>query len=128
MFRIRDVFIRIRIRGSLHLHQSSKITSYWYKLLKRQTTVEIKVVHKFFCFLSRVADPDPSGSGLDPDSIGSVDPDPDSECGSRRAKKVHKSKFFFLKFMFSSVGWPLLIAEGFFCNFDVLYGGLIGKL
>jgi hypothetical protein len=31
--------------------------------------------------------------------------------------------------MFFSVGWPLLRAEGFFCNLDVLYGGLgIGKL
>ncbi len=31
--------------------------------------------------------------------------------------------------MFWSVGWPLLRAEGFFCNFDILYGGLvIGKL
>jgi hypothetical protein len=29
-----------------------------------------------------------SGSGLDPDSIGSVDPDPDSESGSRRANSV----------------------------------------
>jgi hypothetical protein len=26
--------------------------------------------------------------------------------------------------MFLSVGWPLLRAEGFFFNFDVLYGGL----
>jgi hypothetical protein len=31
--------------------------------------------------------------------------------------------------MFGSDGWPLLRAEGFFCNLDVLYGGLgIGKL
>jgi hypothetical protein len=40
------------------------------------------------------------GSGLDPDSIGSVDPDPDSEsrsgCGSRRAKMTHKSRKFFM--------------------------------
>jgi hypothetical protein len=34
---------------------------------------------------SRVADPDP-------DSIGSVDTDPDSESGSRRAKMTHKSR------------------------------------
>jgi hypothetical protein len=35
----------------------------------------------------------------------------------------------FFKFMFWSVGWPLLRAEGFFCNLDILYGGLgIGKL
>jgi hypothetical protein len=42
---------------------------------------------------------------------------------------THKRKFFYLKFMFGSVGWPLLRAEDFFCNLDVLYGGLgIGKL
>ncbi len=37
------------------------------------------------------------GSGLDPDSIGPVDPDPDSESGSgsRRAKMTHKSRKFF---------------------------------
>jgi hypothetical protein len=37
-----------------------------------------------------------SGSGLDPDSIGPVDPDPDpdseSGSGSRRAKMTHKSR------------------------------------
>jgi hypothetical protein len=26
--------------------------------------------------------------------------------------------------MFWNVGWPLLKAEGFFCNLDILYGGL----
>jgi hypothetical protein len=36
-----------------------------------------------------------SGSGLDPDSIGPVDPDPDSGSGSRRAKMTHKSRKFF---------------------------------
>jgi hypothetical protein len=36
-----------------------------------------------------------SGSGLDPDSIGPVDPDPDS--GSRRAKITHKSRKKFVK-------------------------------
>ncbi len=31
--------------------------------------------------------------------------------------------------MFSSVGWPILRAEGFFYNLDILYKGLgIGKL
>ncbi len=31
--------------------------------------------------------------------------------------------------MFRSVGWPLLWAPGFFCNLDILYGGLgIGKV
>ncbi len=40
-----------------------------------------------------------SGSGLDPDSIGSVDPDPDSESGSgsRGAKMTHKSRQKFVK-------------------------------
>jgi hypothetical protein len=41
-----------------------------------------------------------SGSGLDPDSIESVDPDPDSESGYRRAKITHKSRKKFKKFMF----------------------------
>jgi hypothetical protein len=36
-----------------------------------------------------------SGSGLDPDSIGSVGPDPDSESGSRRAKMTLKSRKVF---------------------------------
>jgi hypothetical protein len=61
----------------------------------------------------RLMDPNPdpggqscgSGSGLDPDSIGSVDPDsirsvdPDSESGSgsRRAKMTHKSRKKFVK-------------------------------
>ncbi len=51
-----------------------------------------------------------------------------SGSGSRREKWPTKVEFF-LKFMFCSVGWSLLRAEGFFCNLDVLYGGLgIGKL
>jgi hypothetical protein len=33
-----------------------------------------------------------SGSGLNPYSIGPVDPDPYSESGSRRAKMTHKSE------------------------------------
>ncbi len=35
--------------------------------------------------------PSGSGSGLDPDSMGSLDPypDPDSRSGSRRAKMTH---------------------------------------
>ncbi len=32
------------------------------------------------------------GSGLDPDPIGSVDPDSESGSGSRRAKMAHKSR------------------------------------
>jgi hypothetical protein len=64
-----------------------------------------------------------SGFQIRIDLIGSVDPDPDSESGSRRAKMTNKSRKN-LKFMFLSVGWPLLRAEGVFCNLDVLYGGL----
>jgi hypothetical protein len=43
-----------------------------------------------------------SGSGLDPNSIGSVDPDPDSVSGSgsRRAKITHRSRKIFKNFMF----------------------------
>ena len=73
-----------------------------------------------------------SGSGLDPDSIRSVDlyPDPDSESGSgpRREKITHKKEEE-KNFMFSSAWCSLVRAEGFFCSFDVLYGRLgIGKL
>ncbi len=56
----------------------------------------------------------------------------ESGSGSRRAKMTHKrdkSRIFFEKFTFWSDGWPLLRAEGFFCNLDFLYGGLgIGTL
>jgi hypothetical protein len=42
--------------------------------------------------IGRVSDLNP-----DPDSIGPVDPDPDSESGSRRAKLTHKSRKKFVK-------------------------------
>ncbi len=55
--------------------------------------------------------------------IRNPDPDP------RGQKWPPKVEFFFEKYMFWSVGWPLLRAEGFFCNLDFLYGGLrIGEL
>jgi hypothetical protein len=42
---------------------------------------------------------------------------------------THKSREKILRVHVLSVGWPLLRAEGFFCNLDVLYVGLgIGKL
>ncbi len=74
-----------------------------------------------------------SGSGLDPDSIGSVDPDPDpyskSGSGSRRAKITHKSRIVLKSTCFEVLDGLPLRAEGFFCNLDFLYGGLgIGKL
>jgi hypothetical protein len=48
-----------------------------------------------------------------------VDPDPDPG-GQKLPTKVEN----FLKVHVLSVGWPLLRYEGFFCNLDVLYGGL----
>ncbi len=52
--------------------------------------------------------------------------DPYSESGSwtRRVKMTHKSRKKLRNFMFWSAGCSLLRAEGFFCNLDVLYGGL----
>ncbi len=48
---------------------------------------------------------------------------------SRRAKMAHKNRKKYIIFMFWSAGWSLLRADGFFCNLDVLYGGLgISKL
>jgi hypothetical protein len=41
-----------------------------------------------------------SGSRLDPDSVGSVDPDSESVSGSRRAKMAHKSRKIIEKFIF----------------------------
>jgi hypothetical protein len=38
-----------------------------------------------------------SGSRLDPNLIGPLDPDPESGSGSRRAKMTHKVENFFLK-------------------------------
>ncbi len=67
------------------------------------------------------------GSGLDPDSIRSVDPYPES--GSRRAKILTKIEKNWEISCFVSAGCSLLRAEGFFCSMDVLYGSLrIGKL
>ncbi len=89
------------------------------------------------CSWFKITDPQISirnqgfGSGLDPYSIGPVDPDPYSESGSgsRRAKMTHKSRKKLVKVYVLSVGWPLLWAAGFFCNLDILYGGLgISKL
>jgi hypothetical protein len=49
--------------------------------------------------------------------------------GSRRPKMAHKHSKKLRNFMVWSTGCSLLRAEGFFCNLDVLYGGLaIGKL
>jgi hypothetical protein len=55
-------------------------------------SIVVIVVTLFFCSYQGCG----SGSGLDPDSIGSVDPDPYSESGSgsMRAKMTHKSRKF----------------------------------
>jgi hypothetical protein len=68
---------------------------------------------------------------LDPDSIGPVDPDSESGSGSRRVKMTQKSRKKFKNFMFEVLPGrcSLLRAEGFFCNFYVLYRDLgIDKL
>ncbi len=69
-----------------------------------------------------VADPDPYWIRIP------SDPDPYSKSGSgsRRARMTHKSRKLFRNSNFWSAGWSLLKAEGFFCNLDVLYGGLKG--
>jgi hypothetical protein len=55
------------------------------------TCERIKLVF-FHSFLQGCGSGTGSGSVLDPYSIGSVDPDPYSESGSRRAKITHKSR------------------------------------
>ncbi len=62
----------------------------------------------------------------DPDSIRSVDQDPDleSESGSRREKITHKNRKKLGNFMLLSAGCSLFRAEGYFCSLDVLYRGL----
>ncbi len=66
-----------------------------------------------------------SGSRLDPDSMGSLDPYPDS-----RGQKWHRKKRKqLIHFIFWSAGCSLFRAESFFWSSDVLYGGLrISKL
>jgi hypothetical protein len=60
-----------------------------------------------------------SGSGLDPDSMGSLDPypDPDCESGWRRAKMTHKHRKKLINFM--DAGCSLLRAEGFSSSLDI---------
>ncbi len=67
-----------------------------------------------------------SGSVVDPDSVGSLDPYPvtDSQSGSRRAKKTHKHRRKLIKFMFWSAGCSLSRADGFSLSLDILYGGI----
>jgi hypothetical protein len=71
----------------------------------------------------RVVDPDPDWIRIQSGlwiriRIRNPDPDPG---GQKWPTKVEKN---LLKFMFWSVGRPLLRAEGFFYNLDILYGGL----
>ncbi len=67
-----------------------------------------------------------SGSELDPNSMGSLDPYPDSQpgSGSRRAKMTHKSRKNLEISCFEVLDVPRLRPEAFFCSLDVLYGGL----
>ncbi len=68
------------------------------QLIPLNIIINLVVVFMSFTFLVRqdAMQGFGSGSGLDPDSIGPVDPDPDSESGSgsgsRRAKMTHKSR------------------------------------
>jgi hypothetical protein len=67
----------------------------------------------------------------DPDSMGSLDPELDSQSRSesRRAKMTEKKGKKLINFIFLSARCSLLRAEGFFCRLNVLYGGLgISKL
>jgi hypothetical protein len=62
-----------------------------------------------------------SGSGLDPDSFRSVDPDSESGSRSRRSKMTHKSRKIFNSSCFEVLDDLFLRAEGFVRNLDVLY-------
>jgi hypothetical protein len=50
---------------------------------------------------------------MDTNSMGSLDPDPDSQSGSRREKMTHKNRRKLINFIFLSDGCSLLSAEGF---------------
>ncbi len=58
---------------------------------------------------------------LDPASMGSLDPFPDSQSGSRRAEMTHKNIKMFINFIFESAGCSVLRAEGFSFSFDAFY-------
>ncbi len=49
---------------------------------------------------------------------------PGSGSGFKRAKMTKKHRKESINFIFWSAGCSLLRAKGFFCSFDVLYGGL----
>ncbi len=61
---------------------------------------------------------------MDPDSLGSLYPDPEGKDAIEKYKTVNKFHLFLL-----SAGCSLLRAEGFSSSLDLLYGGLgISKL
>jgi hypothetical protein len=71
---------------------------------------------------------DPETRVSDPDSIRSADADPYSESGSG-SSRGQKLPTKVAKNFEISCSEPLLRAEGFFCNLDVLYGGIgIGNM
>ncbi len=57
-------------------------------------------------------------SGLDPDSIRSVDPDPESGSGFRSAEMTHKNRKILWNFMFWTAGCSLL-REIFFSSVNL---------
>ncbi len=97
-----------------------------FSALGREFVLQLEPDHTIF---HKVPVPYPgtpcgSGSVLDPDSVRSVDPDPDP--GGQKCPKSIKN---WRNFMFWSAGCSPLRVEGFFCNLVVLSGGLgIGKL
>jgi hypothetical protein len=71
----------------------------------------------------------PFANVVNPDSMGSLDPDPNSRSVSRRGKFSHKNRKKLINFIFWSAGCSLLRAEGFSYSLNVLYRGLrISKL
>jgi hypothetical protein len=87
----------------------------------------------------RAAATTPQSKVSDPDSIRSVEPDPDlySESGSifgiririQEAKMTHRRRKNYIFHVLMRAACSLLRAAVFFCNLDVLYRGLgIGKL
>ncbi len=64
------------------------------------------------------------GAWLDPDSMGSLDPDSQSGSGTWRAKNSQKNRKWWINFIFWRSGCSLLRSEGFFCRLYVLYKGV----
>ncbi len=112
--------IRIRIRVMQIRNNAQKVVQLLAvavsQILIRKNYPDASLHDHTICSWFKITDPQISirnqgfGYGLDPCSIGPVDPDPYSESGSgsRRAKMTHKSRKKLVKVYVLSVGWPLL--------------------